>query len=230
MLVAAAHARDNKRFRGALPPFFHYIPGSTNQRLEYRVWRDRVRTGRDGTGETTDSRQVVRRCPGLPGELQRFIGVGVCIRMFVGVGLRALLVSELYCAISKKKELQSYWISTICLFKWSLIIFDFSQQIRLWESFHAVNKWDYESLFTLPLIYLKKETRIAYFTGRRDSIYVGTILRRSTKGREEFSIYHFLIKKNSAFIYQSSLYKDGKKGRKKLSLLWRNTLDHVLCP
>ena len=158
------------------------------------------------------------------------IGVGVCIRMFVGVGLRALLVSELYCAISKKKELQSYWISTICLFKWSLIIFDFSQQIRLWESFHAVNKWDYESLFTLPLIYLKKETRIAYFTGRRDYIYVGTILRRSTKGREEFSIYHFLIKKNSAFIYQSSLYKDGKKGRKKLSLLWRNTLDHVLCP
>ena len=135
--------------------------------------------------------------------------------MFVGVGLRALLVSELYCAISKKKELQSYWISTICLFKWSPIIFDFGQQIRLWESFHAVNKWDYESLFTLPLIYLKKETRIAYFTGRRDSIYVGTILRRSTKGREEFSIYHFLIKKNSAFIYQSSLYKDGKKGRKK---------------
>ena len=32
------------------------------------------------------------------------IGVGVCIRMFVGVGLRALLVSELYCAISKKKN------------------------------------------------------------------------------------------------------------------------------
>jgi len=32
------------------------------------------------------------------------IGVGVCIRMFVGVGLCALLVSELYCVISKKKN------------------------------------------------------------------------------------------------------------------------------